>query len=116
MKYYLEEKEQVLMEVNSSEEGLTSEEAAKRLEKNGKNKLEEAKGKSTIRKFFEQMTDPMIIILLAAALVSGVLAVVEGESFADVIIILAVVIINAILGVYQENKAEKAIEALQQMS
>ena len=62
------------------------------------------------------MGDPMIIILLVAAAISGVLAVVEGESFADVIIILAVVIINAVLGVYQESKAEKAIEALQQMS
>ena len=116
MRYYLEEKDQVLMEVKSSEEGLTTEEAEKRLRENGKNKLEEAKGKPIIVRFFEQLTDPMIIILLAAALVSGVLAVVEGESFADVIIILAVVIINAILGVYQENKAEKAIEALQQMS
>ena len=116
MKYYLEEKEQVLMDVKSSEEGLTTEEASKRLAANGKNKLAEAKGKPIIVRFFEQMTDPMIIILLAAALVSGVLSVVQGESFADVIIILAVVIINAILGVYQENKAEKAIEALQQMS
>ncbi|MBQ6608557.1 MAG: HAD-IC family P-type ATPase, partial [Firmicutes bacterium] len=116
MKYYLEEKEQVLMDVKSSEEGLTSEEASKRLAANGKNKLAEAKGKPLIVRFFEQMTDPMIIILLAAALVSGVLSVVQGESFADVIIILAVVIVNAVLGVYQENKAEKAIEALQQMS
>ena len=60
--------------------------------------------------------DPMILILLAAAAISGVLAVVEGESFTDVIIILAVVIVNAVLGVYQESKAEKAIEALQEMS
>lgn len=58
----------------------------------------------------------MIIILLVAAAISGVLAVTQGESFADVIIILAVVIVNAVLGVYQENKAEKAIEALQEMS
>lgn len=62
------------------------------------------------------MADPMIIILLAAAAISGVLAVMQGESFADVIIILAVVVVNAVLGVYQENKAEKAIEALQEMS
>jgi len=78
--------------------------------------LEAAKGKSLIRRFLEQLSDPMILILLAAAAVSGVLAVVENESFADVIIILAVVIINAVLGVYQESKAEKAIEALQEMS
>ena len=77
MKYYLEEKEQVLVDVKSSEEGLTSEEASKRLAANGKNKLAEAKGKPLIVRFFEQMTDPMIIILLAAALVSGVLSVVS---------------------------------------
>ena len=62
------------------------------------------------------MADPMILVLLAAAAISGVLAVIENESFADVIIILAVVIINAVLGVYQESKAEKAIEALQEMA
>ena len=116
MKYYCEEKDSVLRAVGSDENGLTENEAAKRLEENGKNKLDAAKGKSLIRRFFEQMTDPMIIILLCAALVSGVLAVVQDESFADVIIIMAVVIVNAVLGVYQESKAEKAIEALQEMS
>ncbi len=115
-RYYLREKESVMEELSTSLNGLSSEEAEKRLQENGKNKLAEAKGKSLVRRFIEQMMDPMIIILLVAALVSGVLAVYEGESFADVIIILAVVIINAVLGVYQESKAEKAIEALQQMS
>ena len=116
MKFYCEEIEKVLSETKSSKEGLTSSEAAKRLEENGKNKLAEAKKDSLLKRFFNQMTDPMIIILLVAAAISGVLAVAEGESFADVIIILAVVIINAVLGVYQESKAEKAIEALQEMS
>lgn len=116
MRYYCENKERVLSELNSSEKGLSSSEAQKRLEENGKNQLKEAKGKSLIRRFFEQLADPMIIILLAAAAISGVLAVVENDSFADVIIILAVVLINAGLGVYQESKAEKAIEALQKMS
>lgn len=116
MKFYCENSEKVLQEVKGSSEGLTSAEAAKRLEENGKNKLAAAKGKSLIRRFLEQLADPMIIILLGAALISGVLAVLEDESFADVIIILAVVIVNAVLGVYQESKAEKAIEALQQMS
>ncbi len=116
MRYYCEEKERVLEELGSSHEGLGTAEAEKRLSEHGKNKLAEAKKDSLIKRFFAQMKDPMIIILLCAAAISGVLAVSEGESFADVIIILAVVIVNAALGVYQENKAEKAIEALREMS
>ena len=115
-RYYCENAENVIGGLGSSQQGLSPEEAASRLAKNGKNKLEAPKGKSLIRRFFEQMTDPMIIILLAAAAISAVLAVANGESFADVIIILIVVVVNAVLGVYQESKAEKAIEALQEMS
>ena len=116
MKYYLEKNETVLRDVHSSADGLSAQEAQRRLDENGRNRLSAPPGKPLILRFFEQMADPMIIILLAAAAISGVLAVVEGESFADVIIILAVVIVNAVLGVYQESKAEKAIEALQEMS
>ncbi len=116
MRYYCEEKEAVLQDVGSQTTGLTQTEAEARLAANGKNKLAEAKKDSLLKRFLMQLTDPMIIILLVAAAISGVLAVAEGESFADVIIILAVVIINAVLGVYQESKAEKAIEALQEMS
>ncbi len=116
MRYYCEDKEKVLSSLETTEKGLTSEEAQRRLEQNGKNKLDAAKPKSILRRFLEQLADPMIIILIVAAAISGVLAAVEGEGFADVIIILAVVIINAVLGVYQESKAEKAIEALQEMS
>ncbi len=116
MKTYCEEKKAVLAELDSSENGLSSAEAQKRLEAHGKNKLKEPAKESLIKRFFGQMADPMIIILLVAAAISGVLAVMQGESFADVIIILAVVVVNAVLGVYQENKAEKAIEALQEMS
>lgn len=116
MKTYCEEKEAVLAELDSSENGLSSAEAQKRLEAHGKNKLKEPAKEPLIKRFFGQMADPMIIILLVAAAISGVLAVTQGESFADVIIILAVVVVNAVLGVYQENKAEKAIEALQEMS
>ena len=116
MKFYCEDQTKVLSSLNTSEKGLSSAEAQKRLEANGKNKLAAAKGKSIVRRFLEQLADPMIIILLVAALISGILAVVENESFTDVIIILAVVIVNAVLGVYQESKAEKAIEALQEMS
>lgn len=67
-------------------------------------------------KFLKQLADPMILILIAAAVVSGVMAIIENESFADVIIIVFVVLLNAVLGVIQENKAEKAIEALQEMT
>lgn len=116
MRYYCEETERVLAELRTSESGLSQQEAAARLERDGKNQLEAAKGKSLARRFLEQLADPMIIILIVAAIVSGVLAVVENDSFADVIIIIAVVIANAVLGVYQENKAEKAIEALQELS
>ena len=123
MKFYCEDADAVLKEVEGSKDGLSTDEAAKRLETNGKNKLAAAKGKSLVRRFLEQLADPMTIILLVAAAVSGALAVYEsinhpgeGEGFTDVIIILAVVIVNAILGVYQESKAEKAIEALQKMS
>ena len=119
MKHYLESAEAVFKEVNSSEVGLTSAEAAARLEKNGKNKLAEAKKDSTIKKFFDQMKDPRIIILLVAAVVSAAVEMIEAGKFVtptDSIIILVVVLINALLGVIQENKAEKAVEALQKMS
>ena len=116
MKFYCGSKESVLNALGVNETGLSTSEAEERIAKHGKNKLEAAKQKSIIVRFLEQLADPMIIILLIAAAISGVLAVVENESFADVIIILAVVLINAILGVYQESKAEKAIEALQEMS
>ena len=113
LKFYCEDINQVLEQTSSTREGLTTAEAEKRLAANGKNKLAEGKKESLLKKFMKELSDPMIIILIVAAAVSGVLAVYEGEGFADVIIILAVVIINAVLGVYQESKAEKAIEALQ---
>ena len=116
MKLYCEDVDRALEQTKSSREGLSEAGARKRLSENGRNKLAEGKKDSIIKQFLKQLADPMIIILLVAAAISGVLAVAEGESFADVIIILAVVIINAVLGVYQENKAEKAIEALQEMS
>lgn len=116
MKYYAESTEKALLETKSGKDGLSSAEASERLLKNGKNKLVEAKKESLFVRFLKQLADPMIIILLAAAAVSGVIAFLEGESFTDVIIILAVVLFNAILGVYQESKAEKAIEALQEMA
>lgn len=116
MKFYNEDLEKVLKEINSTVEGISNAEAEKRLAENGKNKLDEGEKVSIITRFLQQLKDPMLIILMIAAAVSGVTAIYSGESLADVIIILAVVIINAILGVYQESKAEKAIEALQEMA
>ena len=120
--HYSKSGEEVVASLQTSQtSGLSVSEAQGRLEKNGRNKLVEAKKKSIIRRFFEQLADPMIIILIVAAFISGALSIYqisngeEGE-FVDVIIILAVVIINAVLGVLQESKAEKAIEALQEMS
>ncbi|MEG2080113.1 MAG: calcium-translocating P-type ATPase, PMCA-type [Oscillospiraceae bacterium] len=116
MKHYISSIDDVFKEVKSTSLGLSTAEAEKRIAESGKNKLEEGKKKSLARRLFEQFTDPMIIILIAAAIVSGITAAFEGEFPTDVIIILVVVIVNAILGVYQESKAEKAIEALQEMA
>lgn len=118
MKEYLKKVSDVLADVASGEQGLTSAEAASRLEKNGKNKLAEGKKESLLHRFLKQLADPMIIILIVAAVISAVTSVIggDGEGYADVIIIMAVVLINAVLGVYQESKAEKAIEALQEIA
>jgi Ca2+-transporting ATPase len=116
LKYYCSEIGEVLSATGSAMSGLTSGEAEKRLSENGKNKLAEGKKDSLLKRFASQLADPMIIILLAAAAVSAVTSILEHEGIADVFIILFVVIVNAVLGVYQESKAEKAIEALQQMA
>lgn len=98
--------------------GLSSEEAKTRLNTYGLNKLAQKKKKGLFIKFLEQFKDVMIIILLIAAVISFVIAIIEGdaEGFIEPALILLIVIINAIIGVFQENKAEKALEALQNMS
>ncbi|MBR3282467.1 MAG: cation-translocating P-type ATPase [Ruminococcus sp.] len=117
MKHYLETTEAVLDEVKSTKAGLTSEEAAKRLNEYGANKLDEPPKPTLLARFIEQFKNPMILVLLAAAVISAITGIIsEGKLEADVFIILFVVIANAVLGVYQENKAESAIEALQAMS
>ena len=116
MKEYLSSIEEVLKAQNATPEGLTSAEAAKRLEQFGHNKLKEGKKDSLLKRFLDELADPMIIILIVAAVISGITAYYEGESFTDVIIIMAVVIINAVLGVFQESKAEAAIAALQEIA
>ncbi len=117
MKHYLCSAEQVLKEVGSSTGGLTAEEAKSRLERFGANKLDEAPKPTLLARFAAQFKNPMILVLLAAAVISAITGLIsEGKLEADVFIILFVVIANAVLGVYQENKAESAIEALQAMS
>ncbi len=116
MKYYLADLDQVLEQVQSSPQGLSQADADSRLQRDGKNKLAEGKKVSVFRRFIQQLGDPMTIILIVAAVISGITASYAHESFADVFIIMIVVVINAVLGVYQESKAEKAIEALQEMS
>ncbi|MBR0427971.1 MAG: cation-translocating P-type ATPase [Clostridia bacterium] len=98
------------------ESGLTSIEAKKRQEENGFNELKQAKKKSLFVKFLEQFKDFMIIVLIIAAVVSGIVGVAQGEGITDTIIIMIVIIANAIIGVAQEAKAEKSLEALQKLS
>ena len=112
---YLQTVEDVFKEVQSSPSGLSSQEAASRLEKYGANTLQEGKKKSLLEKFVDQFKDFMILVLLVAAVVS--MFAHQGEPDpTDAIIILAVVLLNAVLGVFQESKAEEAIEALKKMA
>ena len=116
MQFYLKNKEETFKELNSSEKGLSSEEVQARQAKFGLNKLKEPKKKSIFKKVLESILDPMILMLLVAAGISAVTAAIQHESFTDVFIILFVVIVNTILGILQENKAEQAIEALKEMT
>lgn len=113
---YLQSAEEVLCSQGSQRGGLTSQEAAARLEKHGPNRLQEAKKITNLQRFLQQLKDPMLLILMAAAAVSAVTSILSGEKLTEVIIILAVVLLNAVLGVVQESKAEAAIEALQTMT
>ena len=120
--YYLEKTEDVLKELNTSADGLTSTEAAARLTANGKNKLADPPKKTFMQKFMDSIKDPMILMLLGAAVLSTATTVYQNvvfhanESYADLIIILFVVTVNTILGIVQESKAEEAIDALKEMT
>ena len=116
MKFYLESVENTFKELSSDPHGLSAQEAEARLKKYGKNKLAEGKKVTLLQRFLEQLSDPMLIILMVAAVVSGITNYLSGESPVDVFIIMFVVILNSVLGVIQESKAEKAIEALKEMS
>ena len=113
---YLQTTEEVLSSQGSSSRGLTGEEAVARLSKHGPNRLQEAKKITNFQRFVQQLKDPMLLILLAAAAVSAVTSILSHESLTEVFIILVVVLLNAVLGVVQESKAEAAIEALQTMT
>ena len=116
MEYYRQSSADTLHALDSTPDGLTQAQADERLARDGHNVLAEPPKPSVVKRFFAQLADPMILVLLAAALVSAVTSAYAHESFADVIIILLVVIINAVLGVYQESKAEQAIAALKELS
>lgn len=122
MKYYCEEKEAVLNEFRTTENGLAQAEAERRIAENGRNKLKEAEKESLAKKFLNSLADPMIIMLIAAAAIQAVVTVLQtgGDfdlgDFADVLVILVVVIINTIMSLVQESKAEAAMDALMQMT
>ena len=114
---YIQSSEEILQKLGVTANGLSSAEAKKRQEQYGPNKLKDAEKKTLLRRFLDQLKDPMLIILLIAAAVSALTGMLSGEpEWAEVIIILVVVLLNAILGVVQESKAEAAIEALQTMT
>lgn len=109
--------DEAVKELNSNiDKGLKQEEIEERRQKYGLNELKQQKKKNIFIKFLEQFKDFMIIVLIISAIISGVIGVIEGEGIKDSIIIMIVIIVNAIIGVAQENKAEKSLEALQKMS
>lgn len=115
--WFNKKQEEVEKELQTDvKKGLTTEEARKRQEKYGLNELKAKKKKSLFQKFIEQFKDFSIIVLIIAAIVSGAVGIAQGEGVTDTIIILIVVIVNAIIGVTQESKAEKSLEALQKLT
>ena len=118
MNSHSEEISLVLQQLETTENGLSESEASRRLEQNGKNALSEGKSDSKIKKFFKQFTDPMIIVLIVAAIVSAVISLVKQDyvELWDGGLILLIVVVNAVIGFVQENKAEQALAALKNMN
>lgn len=116
MKEYFEDATKVIEQYQSRPSGLTEDEATERLNRYGCNRLKEGRKTTLIQRFLKEFSDPMILILIAAAVISVLTSLYANEPHTDAIIIIAVVLINAVLGVLQESKAEKAIEALQQIT
>ncbi len=115
---HLQERDEVLASLGSdAQNGLSGAEAERRLANYGPNKLEESAKDPLWKRFLAQLADPMIILLLVAAVISAITGALQGENdIADVVIILFVVVVNAVLGVVQESKAEEALKALQEMA
>ncbi|MBP9518879.1 MAG: ATPase, partial [Fervidobacterium sp.] len=109
--FYSKKVEEVLAELKTSLSGLTSQEAQKRLSEHGFNELQEKKEETLLQMFIDQFKDFMIVILIIAAVISAFV----GE-FTDAIVIVAIVVLNALLGVIQENRANKALKALKKMT
>ena len=116
MTFYDNELDEVISSLSTSEDGLTSAEAKSRLLRNGKNKLREGHKKSKFAKFMDQFKDLMIIILIIAAIFSGISSYANHEPYTDTIIIILVVFLNAMMGFVQELKAESAVESLRKMT
>jgi len=114
--WYNKEISEIFKDLRTSKEGLTSPEAEKRLLADGRNELSAKKKKSFAARFFAALWDRMTVVLLIAAAISFATAYISGEGFADPIIILIIVLVNAFIAVIQESKAEKALEALKRMT
>lgn len=115
-KEYLKSIEEILQELQTSHQGLTDQQAETRLAQYGENRLQEGRKTTMLERFVEELKDPMLIMLMGAAAVSAITNIISHEPLTEVFIIIAVVLLNAVLGVFQESKAEEAIEALQKMT
>ena len=114
--YYSKELKEVFLEFNSNILGLTSKKAEEYLKKYGENKLEEPDKESILKKFIEQFKDFTVILLIIAAIVSGVIDTLHGDSLLNTFVILLVVLANAVIGVIQELNAEKSLDALKKLT
>ncbi len=114
--YYNLSVEETEKELNTNEEGLSNQEYDLRIEKYGFNELTEKKKESILVKFIEQFKDMMVLVLIIASIISGIIDLSHGEGLTNTIIILAIVIVNAVIGVIQEVRAEKSLEALKKLT
>ena len=114
MKFYDQDIKNVLKELESSKEGITNKEATKRLEKSGYNKLVEGKKKSKLVKFLNQFNDLMILILIGVMILTFIYALLLSHDYTDTIVIFVVVVLNALMGFIQEEKAEVTLDGLKQ--